>query len=114
MQMYQLIVGVLGVWRVTHLLTEEAGPLAIFRRMRRLAGEGFWGQLVGCFYCMSVWVAAAFALVLETGWKERAMLWVALSGAAILLERVTVQREFEMKNFYQEDSNEKETSDVLR
>jgi hypothetical protein len=111
MRVYCLIVGGLGVWRVTHLLSEEAGPLEIFRRLRRIAGEGFWGQLFGCFYCMSVWVAAPFALLLEQGWKERGLLWLALSGAAILLERVSAERAPVPHGFYMED---KETDDVLR
>jgi hypothetical protein len=111
MRVYWMIVGVLGVWRVTHLLSEEAGPLEIFRRLRRLAGEGFWGQLFGCFYCMSVWVAAPFAVLLAEGWKERVLLWLALSGAAILLERTSGDRAPVPHGFYMED---KETDDVLR
>ena len=108
---YFLILGVLGVWRVTHLLSEEAGPLGIFGKLRRLAGEGFWGQLFGCFYCMSVWGAAPFAVFLVEGWKERVLLWLALSGAAILLERISADRSPVRGGFYIE---EKEDEHVLR
>jgi hypothetical protein len=89
MYFYWLVLGILAVWRVTHLLTAESGPWGAFARLRRLAGTGFWGALAGCFYCSSLWVAAPCAFVLGEHWKEQLLLWPALSGAAILLERVT-------------------------
>ena len=87
--MYRLLLAILGVWRITHLLQAEDGPWGIVLRLRRFAGNGFWGELLDCFYCLSLWIAAPFALELGTEWKERLLLWPALSGAAILLERVT-------------------------
>jgi hypothetical protein len=42
-----------------------------------------------CFYCLSMWIAAAFAAAAGSSWSERLLLWPALSGAAILLERAT-------------------------
>jgi hypothetical protein len=111
MPMYFLILGVFGVWRVTHLLSQEAGPLEIFSKLRRLAGEGFWGQLFSCFYCMSVWVSAPFAILLAQSWKERTLLWLAFSGAAILLERISGDRSPAKHGFYIE---EMESEHVLR
>jgi len=78
----------LAVWRVTHLLAEEDGPGRIFNRLRAAAGEGFWKSLFGCFYCLSLWVALPFAFGLSTQWGERLIVWLALSGAASLLERL--------------------------
>jgi hypothetical protein len=86
---YPLLLGILGVWRVTHLLSAEDGPAGIFARLRRWVGNGFWGGLLDCFYCLSVWVAAAFAWGLGNSITESLWLWPALSGAAILLERLT-------------------------
>jgi len=86
---YLLLVGALSVWRVTHLLQGEDGPWDIVVRLRRLVGEGFWGKLLDCFYCLSLWVAAPFAWLCGDTWGERLLLWLALSGAAILLERAT-------------------------
>lgn len=86
--LYGFILGVLGVWRITHLLNAEDGPGQVLVRLRRLAGSGFWGELLDCFYCLSLWVAAPFAWLLASGWREGFMLWLALSGAAILLERM--------------------------
>lgn len=84
-----LIVGTLAVWRATHLLHAEDGPWGIFAQIRRLAGVGFWGQLLDCFYCLSLWISILPAALLATSWREGALLWMALSGGAILLERVT-------------------------
>jgi hypothetical protein len=93
MRFYSLILGILGVWRVTHLLNAEDGPWDIFVRLRRTVGSGFWGDLLDCFYCLSLWVAAPFAFVLGEKWGEAILLWLGLSGGAILLERATVARE---------------------
>ncbi len=56
---------------------------------RRFVGEGFWGKLLDCFYCLSVWIAAPIAYLIGQSWLERALLWPSLAAAAILLERVT-------------------------
>lgn len=86
---YGLLIGALCVWRVTHLLQAEDGPFDAVVRLRRLAGPGFWGALMDCFACLSVWIAAPFAVLLAEPWRERLLLWPALSAAAILIERVT-------------------------
>jgi hypothetical protein len=83
----------LAVWRVTHLLAAEDGPGAVIARWRAAAGNGFWGALLDCFYCLSLWVALPFAWALGTGWGERAVLWLALSGAACLAERAGTRAE---------------------
>lgn len=88
MSLYWLLLGVLAVWRVTHLLSKEDGPWDLVVRLRRAAGEGFWGRLLDCFCCLSIWVAAPFALFLGSTWGERCLLWLALSASAILLERI--------------------------
>jgi hypothetical protein len=92
MGLYGLLLGVLGVWRVAHLLYAEDGPWNIFVRFRKLAGSGFWGELLDCFYCLSLSVSAPFAWLVGGNWRERLLLWPALSAGAILLERVTRDR----------------------
>jgi Protein of unknown function (DUF1360) len=89
MKFYWLLLGALAVWRVTHLLAGEDGPWDLVLRLRQAAGSGFWGRLMDCFYCVSVWVALPFAFGLGESWREGLLLWPALSGAAILLERAT-------------------------
>jgi len=86
---YFLLLAVLCVWRITHLLNAEDGPGGILAHFRRLLGNGFWGGLLDCFYCLSLWVSAPFAWLLGSGGAEKFLLWPALSGAAIILERAT-------------------------
>jgi hypothetical protein len=89
MSFYRLILGLLTVWRITHLLQAEDGPWDVVVRLRRAAGNGFWGKLLDCFYCLSLWVAAPLAFLIGESWWERALLWPSLSAAASLLEQAT-------------------------
>jgi hypothetical protein len=87
--MTRLIVAILAVWRVTHLLNAEDGPFDLVVELRRRAGDGFWGHLLDCFYCLSLWVALPVALLSGRHWRERLLLWPALSAGAILLKRLS-------------------------
>lgn len=89
MRFYWLVLGILCVWRITHLLQAEDGPWDVIVRLRRIAGEGFWGKLLDCFYCLSIWIAVPFAFLLGEALIEQLLLWPALSAGAIVLERVT-------------------------
>ncbi|MGD9101159.1 MAG: hypothetical protein PVF45_11825 [Anaerolineae bacterium] len=108
MRFYWLVLGILGVWRLTYLLYAEDGPWAMVIRMRRRAGTGFWGSLLGCFYCLSMWTAVPFALLLGEGWRERLLLWPALSAGAILLERATAREQDAPPAPYFEDQEDKD------
>jgi hypothetical protein len=83
MKSYEFIIGVLAVWRLTHLLTNEDGPFDWIARLRRRVGG-----LMDCFYCLSLWIAAPFAALLSHSWREGLLVWPALSGAAILVNRL--------------------------
>jgi len=98
-----LIIGTLVVWRITHLFYGEDGPWKLMVRLRRRAGEGFWGGLLDCFYCLSLWVALPIAFLTGQGWKHRLLLWPALSGGAIILERVSSKHESEAPVHHTED-----------
>jgi Protein of unknown function (DUF1360) len=86
---YWLVLGTLAVWRVVHLLNAEDGPWGLVTSFRRLAGEGFWGEVLDCFYCLSLWVGAPLGVFLGQSWAERLLLWLAFSGGASLLEQAT-------------------------
>lgn len=88
-QFFGLMLGILGVWRITHLLHAEKGPWNVFDNLRRRLAAGFSSSVMGCFYCVSVWVAVPFTLLLTEAWKDRLLFWPALSAGAILLERFT-------------------------
>ena len=105
---YWLVIGILVVWRITHLFYGEDGPGDVFVRLRRATGEGFWGSLLDCFYCLSVWVALPLAYWLGDTWKHRLLLWPALSAGAIMLERMTKREppELELHSTQHEASDE--------
>jgi Protein of unknown function (DUF1360) len=110
LEFYWLIIDILVVWRITHLLQGEDGPWNLLVRLRQSAGRGFWGGLLDCFYCLSLWVALPAALLTAQGWKLRLILWPALSGGAIILERVSSKNEAAAPIIYTED---KENENVL-
>ena len=113
MPLYWFPLGVLAVWRVTHLLNAEDGPWGLVVRMRRWAGTGIFGNLMDCFQCLSLWMAIPFTFLFSGGWKERLLLWLALSAGAILAERLTSRGAAAVPPaHYEEDSGEE--NGVLR
>jgi Protein of unknown function (DUF1360) len=78
----------LATWRVTHLLANEDGPGDLIVRTRARLGESRAGELMDCFQCLSLWVAAPLSLSAARRPREAVPLWLALSGAACLLERL--------------------------
>ena len=84
----RLALAVLATWRVTHLLGREDGPGQVLARLRARLGWGFWGRMMDCFHCLSVWVAAPLAFFVARRPAELLVAWLALSGAACLLERL--------------------------
>jgi hypothetical protein len=93
MDAYWFILGILGTWRVTHLLSAEDGPSRLLARFRQAIGAGFVGTLFNCFYCLSVWIALPFALAVGQTLRHRLLLWPALSAGSILLERFSARDE---------------------
>ena len=85
------VMAVLATWRITHLLAAEDGPADMIVRLRRRLGRSFAGRLMDCFYCLSFWVAAPFAFFTSLRPVEGLVAWLALSGAACLLERAGQQ-----------------------
>ena len=93
MRFYWLVIGILVVWRITHLFYGEDGPWDVFVRLRRAVGEGFFGSLMDCFHCLSLWVALPLAYWIGESWKERLLLWPALSAGGMLLQKLTTKQE---------------------
>jgi len=79
----------LAVWRVTHLLNAEQGPWGLCARLRQWAGQGLLGQALACFYCLSFWVALPLVPWLTMQPASALVAWFGLSGAAILLQRLS-------------------------
>jgi hypothetical protein len=108
-QFHWFVLGVLAVWRVTHLLYGEDGPWNLMARLRGRAGRAFIGELLDCFYCLSLWVAAPFAMALGEGIGDCALLWLALSGGAIMIERLSARSDPPVLPHWSEEND-----DVLR
>ncbi|BDT66570.1 hypothetical protein os1_07330 [Comamonadaceae bacterium OS-1] len=85
---FHAVLGALATWRLAHLLAREDGPWDAVLRLRMAAGQGVWGQMLDCFYCLSLWVAAPVALAVARDPVEWVLAWLGLSGAACLLERL--------------------------
>jgi hypothetical protein len=85
---FRFLLATLAVWRVTHVVAKEDGPWDLMLRLRRGLGVGVLARLVACFYCLSIWVALPFAWFLKGDAAETFVGWLALSGGAILLERL--------------------------
>ena len=82
----RFVVAVLATWRVTHLLANEDGPADLIVRFRARLGHGLVGKLMDCFDCLSLWVAAPVGLFVSQNPLQWLLVWLALSGAACLLE----------------------------
>ena len=79
----------LATWRLTHLLAAEDGPGDVVARARASLGDGPAGELMDCFYCLSVWVAAPVTLAVTRRRREILITWLGLSAGACLVERLT-------------------------
>jgi hypothetical protein len=80
---------VIIVWRVTHLVRAEDGPFDLLLKIRNVLGKSVIGSLVGCFYCLSIWVGLAAALIEGDSLREIIILTLYYSGASLLLEKMT-------------------------
>jgi hypothetical protein len=92
MAFYRLVIGVLVVWRITHLFAFEEGPFGVFTRLREISHGRFVGNVLDCFYCLSLWVSIPLAFLTGETLTGRLLLWPGLSAGAILLERFAPDR----------------------
>jgi Protein of unknown function (DUF1360) len=83
----RFIVGALATWRVTHLLVNEDGPADLVARLRAHIGDSAIGRMMDCFGCLSLWIAIPIAFFVSREIFGLILSWLALSGAALLIER---------------------------
>jgi len=77
-----MVIVSLGTWYAAYAIAKLGGPFGAFTWLRTK------GELFTCIYCLSIWVAVAFALV----WLTPARVLVypfALAGGALMLHRYT-------------------------
>lgn len=87
----------LAVWRVSALLTVEAGPFGLLAHGRdwvgvyyddysQCQGRNVLAAMLCCLRCTSIWVGLIVALVFYP--QDWVVQTLALSAAAIVIERV--------------------------
>lgn len=87
MSIVTLVVASLAVWRVSRMITLEEGPFSAFAWLRGHvdARQQTWiGRGLSCLACVSFWLAALAALVLNASVIE----WFGIAGASLLLDRM--------------------------
>lgn len=86
---YGFVLGVLAVWRLSHFFVFEDGPFNVVVRLRVMAGHSQLGRVMDCFYCASLWLSLPLVFVLADEILESIVLWLAISGGASLLWRIS-------------------------
>jgi hypothetical protein len=77
-----LVLGSLATFRLSHLMTKERGPLAVFERIRNLmpGGRGSAREWLSCIWCFSLTASALVCLIL---WGRRASPRLGLLDSAL-------------------------------
>lgn len=83
----KFVLAAFATWRVTHLLALEDGPADLIVRVRLRLGNSLAGKMMDCFKCLSFWIAAPAAFFIARTALDWLLAWLAISGAACLLER---------------------------
>jgi hypothetical protein len=94
MNWFLLVLGAMATFRLSHLITIERGPLAIFERFRARmpGGRGSVKELVNCIWCFSLTASAIVCLILWAGgmqmaWDFWILHWLAFSSVSLLIHR---------------------------
>ena len=76
----------LATWRTASILIHEEGPFHLFSRLRWWAGihgeeihDGLLAGILSCMWCCSMWVGAAWTLMLYV--FPEVAIWLALPFA---------------------------------
>lgn len=94
MNLVSLVVCGLAVWRLSHAIVKETGPLMVFSRFRaRLARtqtrSGGLFDLISCVYCVSFYIGLIAALFTSHGFFSWVGYALAYSAIAVILENLT-------------------------
>lgn len=84
-----VLLAMLATWRITNMLQDENGPYGVFARLqawvaRKPDTPGSFSDGFFCFYCLSLYVALPFALLLSFN-KYFILYWAAVSTGAIII-----------------------------
>lgn len=89
------LLAILATWRISHLLSEEEGPGDILVKFRSYFIEGgepdgrpknWFGKALQCPYCISIYVAALFAIYFShMNWWLLPLYTAAFSAGSIFI-----------------------------
>ena len=80
---------VIVTWRVTHLISNEDGPFEIIFKLRQISGNSFFGKLMDCFYCLSIWIGFLLSIYISNQVIEIIFFTLYFSGTSIIIEKLT-------------------------
>ena len=89
MDLLNLLLASLAVFRICHLIAWEDGPGDVIVKIRKKAGNRWTGKLMDCPFCLSIWISFPVALIFSKSIGEFLLNWLALSGAAVVIEKIT-------------------------
>jgi len=86
---------VLAVYRVSHMIANEDGPLDVFVFIRERAGQKSWiGRGLNCVLCISFWLSAipAAMTILSVGFfrsnfESFILYWFAIAGGVLVIHK---------------------------
>ena len=90
-----IVLAVLAVYRAAHMIALEEGPFGLFARLQAAtARQANWFQRgVNCVLCLSFWLSAPAALLLQWHtWQEYVLLWLGIAGAVVVLQKLLARR----------------------
>lgn len=98
MEAVVVTLSVVAVWRLTHMLQHEEGPLGVFSRLQAWVAslpdvEGGLNRGFFCFWCLSMWVSLPFAIFLSHSLGSFIVVWLGLSGGAVLINSISQKLE---------------------
>ena len=88
-----IVLGTLAVWRASHMIYDEVGPLGIFERIQAWAAKrqkrnGGLSDLLNCFYCVSTWFSFIPAYFLAYDIKSFILYTLAMSAGASIIQKI--------------------------
>lgn len=102
LEMHNLVVYGLAVWRIASLFVREEGPAHIFRKVREAAGivhddqgvvaiipDTFRAQALSCVWCLSIWIGAVWTVfwLMSPEWSLKFAVPFALSAVAVIVDK---------------------------
>ena len=90
-----LILGSLATFRLSHLVTQERGPFAMFERIRNAmpGGRGSAKEWISCIWCFSLTASGVVCLILWAGglqltWDYWILHWLSFSSVSLWINHI--------------------------